>query len=143
MVAQRMIVGHVEKVAIPSLKVDGVLAKVDTGAFSGALHCVNITLSEDGKTLYFQPLNKKTDRIKTTEFSRVFVRSTSGHKSARYTIQVTIFVQNKAYTTTIGLTNRSTMGYDMLLGRRFLRENAMLVDVLRNGEYDKEWGRLE
>lgn len=139
---QKLILGHVAEVAIPSLGIDNVIAKVDTGAFSGALHCTNIRLSSDKKTLSFDPLGQSGLRVRVAKFEERMVRSASGHEERRYLIPATIRLAGKDYDTVIGLTDRSDMGYEMLLGRRFLREHRMVVDVTLNEEYDEEWRRL-
>jgi hypothetical protein len=140
---QQKVLGYVEEVAIPSLGVGSVIAKVDTGAFSGALHCTNISLSRDKKVLSFDPLGQADLRVHIKRFDIRTVRSASGHEEQRYLVPVTLKLAGKDYDTVIGLTDRSDMGYEMLLGRRFLREHGMVVDVALNEEYDEEWRRLQ
>lgn len=139
---QQKVLGYVEDVAIPSLGVNSVIAKVDTGAFSGALHCTGISLSRDKNTLSFDPLGKSELRVHLKKFEIRTVRSASSHEERRYLVPVTLKLTGKDYKTIIGLTDRSDMGYEMLLGRRFLREHHMVVDVTLNEEYDEEWRRL-
>ena len=139
---QKKILGHVEDVAIPTLGVKSVLAKVDTGAFSGALHCTDISLSRDRKVLSFNPLGQSGLRVRIKEFELKTVRSASGHEERRFIVPIALRLAGKDYDTVIGLTDRSDMGYEMLLGRRFLREHGMIVDVSLNEEYDEEWRRL-
>ncbi len=137
------VLGYVEEVAIPTLGVNAVIAKVDTGAFSGALHCTSISLSRDKKILSFYPLGQSELRVRLKKFDIRTVRSASGHEESRFLVPVTLTVAGKNYDTVIGLTDRSDMGYEMLLGRRFLREHRMVVDVTLNEEYDEEWRRLQ
>lgn len=139
---KRITLGHVESVAIPTLGIDHVVAKIDTGAFSGALHCTDIKLSDDGSTLSFNPMGDKNLHAVTTDFKQLIVRSASGHESKRYQIPVDITIHGVMYAATIGLTDRSDMGREMLLGRRFLRQHNMAVDVTINGEHDEEWKRV-
>jgi hypothetical protein len=139
---QKLILGHVTEVAIQSLGLNSIIAKVDTGAFSGALHCTDVSLSKDKKVLSFNPLGKEDLRLDIDIFEIRTVRSASGHEEERFLVPVTIQLAGKDYDTMIGLTDRSDMGYEMLLGRRFLREHHMVVDVTLNEEYDEEWRRL-
>ena len=139
---KKITLGHIETVDIPTLGIEGIVAKVDTGAFSGALHCTNIHLSADGSTLSFDPMGDKNLRTKTTDFTKLMVRSASGHTSERFRIPVDITIRGVLYAATIGLTDRSDMDREMLLGRRFLREHNMTVDVTINGEHDNEWKRV-
>jgi hypothetical protein len=64
------------------------------------------------------------------------VRSSTGHEVKRYIICTEIVVNEKKYPITIGLSNRSKMLREILVGRRFLRENNILVDTRINQELD-------
>lgn len=139
---QKIIVGHVEDVAIPAFQIEHVLAKVDTGAFSGALHCTDIAVNADAAELSFNPMGRADLRAHMHDFETVTVRSASGHTQVRYLIPITIRLQGNLFPTIIGLTDRSDMGHEMLLGRRFLREHNIIVDVTINDEHDEEWKRV-
>lgn len=139
---KRLTLGSLEKVSLPKLGVKSIMAKVDTGAFSGALHCTNIRV-ENGDTLWFTPLGDDSLTTSTKDFKDVVVRSALGHESVRYVIPVDISVQGNVYQTLIGLSDRTTMTRDMLLGRRFLLENNALVDVSLSKGIDAEAERIE
>lgn len=136
------ILGTIEEVSLPALGVSDVLAKVDTGAYSGALHCTDIKVVRRGpervRTLVFLPLGKKKKKIETTEFMETFIRSATGHRVKRYVVDADIAVRGSHYPIRIGLSDRGKMKFPVLLGRRFLRENGMTVDVRVNAEYDDE-----
>lgn len=129
------VIGSFEYVALPELGVEQVLAKVDTGAYSGAMHCESVVL--DGDVLKFKPLN--TGRVvETTDYQLKLVRSASGHEETRYAINTSIELAGERYTMVIGLTDRSDMQYDMLLGRRFLRMHDLVADTRINQDLDYE-----
>jgi hypothetical protein len=44
----RVILGCFEIVSLPDFGLEGVVAKVDTGAFSGAIHCTDIKVVRHG-----------------------------------------------------------------------------------------------
>ncbi len=134
--SSRTVFGSVEIVSVPSLQLEGIIAKVDTGAWTGALHCTNIQLL-DGK-LHYTPLDGSRGSVETEEFQYRSVRSASGHSEKRYIIPLEIIIRNKKYQTSLGLTDRTVMQREMLLGRRFLIENKILVDVLMTLEDDQE-----
>ena len=142
MLNRKKIIGCLEPVSFPELGVSNTLAKVDTGAFSGALHCTDIKVVRRGKhkqrVLKFTPVGNPALAQETTEFERAFVRSATGHRQRRYIITTTIECDGHVYTTQIGLSNRRDMKREVLLGRRFLRENNILVDVRINKELDDE-----
>lgn len=137
-------VGSFESIDLPDLGLHNIIAKIDTGAFSGAIHCTNIKVVRRGvlrkKVLKFTPADKESLSTETSSFTKKTVRSSTGHTVKRYLIRTTIVVQGKPYPIEIGLTDRSEMKKQVLIGRRFLREHKMLVDVGINTEYDDDEG---
>jgi hypothetical protein len=132
----RIIFGGLETVNIAKLGIYDVTAKVDTGAWSGALHCTNI--KEKDNVLYFAPLGDEKLAISTKDFTKRAVRSASGHEQTRYVIPVVLEISGQNYHTMLGLSDRSEMQREMLLGRKFLIENNILVDVTLTLEDDYE-----
>lgn len=134
--------GIFEEVSFPELGINGTLAKVDTGAFSGAIHCTNIKVVRRGKDkrriLKFIPLDKTKLSTEIEQFEETHIRSSTGHRAKRFIITTTIDISGRSYPIKIGLSDRSTMKTGVLLGRRFLRENNLLVDVRKNSEFDDE-----
>jgi hypothetical protein len=137
-----MTIGCIENVSLPELGVENVLAKVDTGAYSGALHCTAIRIVRKGlnrkRYLRFTPLGEPSLTTETDKFLKTHIRSATGHRIRRFIIDTELTVQGKSYPIRIGLSDRSDMKRAVLIGRRFLRENNMLVDVRINQELDDE-----
>ena len=137
-------IGAFEYVSLPGLKMDNIIAKVDTGAYSGAVHCESIELirrkSDLMKVLRFVPSHNHSDVIEVEKYKVTNVRSSSGHRLKRYLIETDIIIRDKRYTVIIGLSDRSDMQREVLIGRRFLRQNAILVDVRINQELDNDGG---
>jgi len=136
------VVGCFELVSLPKLQISDELAKIDTGAFSGALHCTDLRIVRRGfnrkRYLKFTPLGKPELATETDAFQRTFIRSATGHRVKRYVIETEIAIQGRTYPIKIGLSDRSDMKRAVLIGRRFLRENDILVDVRINQELDDE-----
>lgn len=137
--SQQVVFGSFEPVVLPDFSPDTFIAKVDTGAFSGAIHCSYLReVERDGqKYLHYRPLNCEKTK-KTENYMQKYVRSSTGHRVSRYLINTKIVVKGQTYDVNIGLSNRGDMQYDILIGRRFLRENNIVVDVNLNKELDKE-----
>lgn len=135
-------IGCFEKVSIPSLGVKAVWAKIDTGAYSGALHCTDIRVvrrgTEKDRILKFTPLGKQKLATETDTFMSTYVRSATGHRVKRYIIDTNIEIDGRSYPIRIGLSEREKMKRPVLIGRRFLRNNNIVVDVRINQEYDDE-----
>lgn len=135
------IFGIFEHVSIPELAIDNVLAKIDTGAYSGALHCSKIkeVIRSDGKkVLRFTPSENHTNKIEITKYAKSNVRSSTGHRVKRYLFDTNIVIKGVVYPIRIGLSDRSDMNHEILIGRRFLRENNIIVDVRVNQEFDTD-----
>ncbi len=132
----RTTLGSIESVAIPALGIDSVIAKVDTGAWSGTLHCTDIE-EKDG-VLNFTPMGIQSLRTSTRDFDTRLVRSAHGDVIRRYIVPMQIILRGKKYDTVVGLSDRELMRREMLLGRKFLLENNILVDVTLTVEDDHE-----
>lgn len=131
------VIGSFEFIELPEFLTGKVLAKVDTGAYSGAIHAKDIHLSDDGLRLLFRMGGRKEVQS-TAHFTEATVRSALGEEQKRYIIDTPIIIDGIEYATKIGLSDRSPMKFQALLGRRFLRENGFVVDVRLNQQYDDD-----
>lgn len=130
-------VGRVLDVDLPLFGIEGVVGKVDTGAYSGALHATRIKeiIGEDGKKrLRFHPLGSKDHTIEVDKYHKRRVKSSNGEVAKRYAIDTEVTILGQTYPITITLTNRSSMKYQMLVGRNFLRIHGFLVDVNQDNQ---------
>jgi hypothetical protein len=125
--------GAFESVGFPEFNMSGVKAKIDTGAFTGALHCTKIAEEDNGKekVLRFSPFDRPELEITKEEFVVRHVRSSNGKREKRYFISTEITIAGQTYPISLSLANRSEMKVPVLIGRRFLRKNQFLVDVTK------------
>ena len=137
--------GSFEQVCLPDFTNNEVVAKIDTGAYTGAFHATNIVrVTVDGKdSVSFNPLGEKKLRVTVTDFKERLVRSAHGHSLRRYIVPVRLKIKGRVYETKLGLSDRKDMQFRILIGRKFLRDNGMMVDVSLNEEHDYEKGTLE
>lgn len=133
----KQIIGRKVLVDFPQLNLNGVIAKVDTGAYRGTLHCRDFKrIQRDGKKyIQFTPLDIGYDGFKPEpvlieKYSRAWVKASSGHNQKRFVIETDIIIQGKQYPIEITLSSRKTMRSPVLLGRKFLRRR-FIVDVDR------------
>ncbi|KAA3652733.1 MAG: ATP-dependent zinc protease [Bacteroidetes bacterium] len=131
----KTIVGRVEKVDFPELGILDIEAKIDTGAYSTAIHSHRIWVEEkDGvEYLNFEVLDPSDEKyvglvIRTKNFFRKVVKSSNGRKEKRYIIKTVIQLGGKKRKTDVSLTDRGKMKYPVLIGRKVLK-NGFLVDV--------------
>lgn len=142
---EKIIFGSFEYATFPEWRNVVTLTKIDTGAYTGALHCTYIErmTNEQGKdVLKFRPFDFQNEIFETEKFKSKSVRSSNGQQDERFVIDTSITIKGKTYDMRIGLTDRSVMQYEVLIGRRFLRKNKILVDVARNQNYDNDSGDI-
>jgi len=130
----RVWVGWREWVALPALGIGRIKAKVDTGAATSALHAIHIRrFAEDGRdrvTFEVHPQQRSTDitvRCVADLLAERMVTSSTGHKERRLLIRTPILVGGRRFPIELTLTNRDTMGFRMLIGRRAMKRR-LLVD---------------
>lgn len=135
--ADKKTIGTFEPVDFPDFKLNKVTAKIDTGAYTGALHCTKIEVIEKGteKILRFSPFDHPEITIATPEYVVKHVKSSNGSRQERYFIQTTISIHNENYPILLSLADRSEMKWPVLIGRSFLRKNNFLVDASLHGRY--------
>jgi glutathione synthase/RimK-type ligase-like ATP-grasp enzyme len=125
------VVAAFENVDFPKFNMHNVLAKIDTGADSGALHCTKIeeTVVEGRKVLCFWPFDHPDQIEMTEEFETLFVKSSNGQREKRYFVSTEITIKGETYPIRVSLANRDQLRYPVLIGRKFLAEQGFLVDV--------------
>jgi len=134
----KIILGRYEKVSFPELQIDSIEAKIDTGAYSSAIHAHKIWTEEiEGKTILkfklLDPSNAEypSQTFSTTEFKKTRVRSSNGRLEERYIIKTILHLGGKKRKTNLSLTNRKKMKFPVLIGRKVLQK-GFLVDVSVN-----------
>jgi hypothetical protein len=127
-------IGRREYVILPDLTTLPVEAKVDTGAFRTAVHCIDCSevTTDQGQVLraHFCFDGENTIVHDFTTYHQRVVRSSFGDSEMRYCVLMTIRIGGKKIKSQVTLTDRSDMRYHILLGRKTLYKKY-LVDVSR------------
>ena len=129
--------GWREYVFLPDLGIGPLVAKLDTGARSAALHAENISVYErDGQSRirFDVPVDEKGRHIRSCDLRLVherLVKNTGGRSELRQVIETVIKMGESLWQAQITLTDRADMGVPMLLGRATIRER-FLVDPSRS-----------
>ena len=117
----------------------GIDIKIDTGAYTSAIHCHNITITTlDGiDTLAFtllDPTHNQYDgkEYTTTKFSEKQIKNSFGSSEKRFVIETEIELFGKTYPIELSLSERGEMKFPILIGRRFLM-GKFIVD---SSKYD-------
>jgi len=126
-------VGWREWVALPALGIDTLKAKIDTGARTSALHAFALRPFKEGETekicFDIHPLQHNTDLVVTCTADisdRRMVSDSGGHREMRYVIRTPMTLGQRTWSVEITLTERDSMQFRMLLGRRALRRRYLV-----------------
>ena len=126
-------VGWKEWIALPELGVPRLVAKVDTGAKTCALHAFYVEpfRQEGAQWVRFglHPLRKSARRVvqcsaPVVDFRKV--RDSGGHEEYRYVIATTVVAGELQFECEMTLTKRDTMRYRFLLGRNAIRDRFLV-----------------
>ena len=132
------VIGWREWLAVPTLGVGPIKAKIDTGARTSTLHAFRVRPFTDGGAHHVafvihpsqHSARPAIDCIAPVHDERI-VTSSSGHRQMRFVILVEIELGGVRWPIELTLANRDAMGFRMLLGRQALR-NRFLVDPDRS-----------
>ena len=125
------IIGRSDRVDLPQLGLTNIHAKIDTGAYSCCLHCKKAEVV-DGK-LEFVLLDEEHPEFTGvkfifSDFDQRDIKNSFGEVEKRFVITTSIKIFNEEITTTFSLSNRGSLKFPVLLGRKILRDRY-LVDV--------------
>ena len=126
------IIGRTEKIYFPKLNEGVILAKVDTGAFSAALHVDYVKIEDCGLKVKIE-----NNTYIFNKWSELEVKSSNGKIQKRYGVKLKIQIGKKRYNIFVSLTNRKDMKFRLLIGRKFLHSNNFLVDVKKKNVYGR------
>ena len=129
------VIGRKDRVDFPRLRLYGIDAKIDTGAYTSAIHCHNIKLiDKDGEEkVRFNLLDSSRPSYNNKKFTlqvygRRKIKNSFGQVEQRYIVKTKILLFGELFDIELSLTDRSKMEYPVLLGRKVLR-NRFLVNV--------------
>lgn len=117
-------IGRIEKINFTSLNRETLVCKVDTGAWSASLH-VDRAEVVDGELR----IQRGDYQYAFQRWREIQVKSSNGVAETRFGLKLRIRLGGRKYWLFVGLTNRGSMKYPVLIGRKFLRQNKFLVDV--------------
>ena len=144
------LIGWREWVSLPDVGIPWIKAKVDTGARSSSLHAQHIREFErDGVPWVrfdVRPWQGAHELVpvELPVFDRRDVRSSSGHAQSRLVVLLDLVLVGRRVTAEVTLSNRSEMGFRMLIGREALRQ-GFTIDPARSflgGKAPKTFRRL-
>lgn len=117
-------IGRSEKVFFPKLNEGLIIAKIDTGAFSAALHVDSVRVEDSGLKVKIG-----NNSYIFHNWSEIEVKSSNGKSQKRYGVKLKMVIGSKKFRIFVTLTDRKSMKFRLLIGRKFLHNNDFIVDV--------------
>ncbi|MBF9222746.1 ATP-dependent zinc protease family protein [Hymenobacter ruricola] len=135
----KRLLGRRELIDFPGFALGGVEAKVDTGAYTSAIHCTDIHTETDAQqrpvlvVRLLDPDHADANGRPLTfdRFDLRDIRSSNGEVQERYVIRAVVQLYGEDFEAEFSLSDRSDMKYPVLLGRSLLRQGRFVVDVAK------------
>ena len=127
----RIEIGWCELVDIPSLGLDKVHAKMDSGAATSSIHATRIKPFERGGAAwvefsFYASAKDHVVRLQAPVIDRRNVRSSNGKEQLRYVIAAQLCLGKLCWDGQLTLANRGSMAFPVLIGRRGLKRGFLV-----------------
>ena len=132
-----------EEVDLIDLGMFNAHAKVDTGAYRSSIHATNIKVIKRGDKQILQfsvpeiARKRKSEgelRHETEEFHIVPVKKSANHIENRYIIKSRLRMGGRTFIASFTLTNRGSMWFPILIGRRVISGRYLVNSALSTKE---------
>lgn len=129
---KKITVGWRETLNLPELRLDGIKAKIDTGARTSCLHAFKLETFTKEHSLWVRfwiHPQQHTDEVAICEAPVVdqrVVRDSGGHEEQRYVILTELNMAGESWLIEVTLTNRENMVFRMLLGRTAMHDRIIV-----------------
>tara|TARA_R110001592_G_scaffold99005_5_gene282227 strand:- start:698 stop:1153 length:456 start_codon:yes stop_codon:yes gene_type:complete len=136
---KKIIIGRQDIADFPDLNLFEIPIKIDSGAYTSSFHCHNIAEFEDKgvKKIKCNFLDPEHEQYHEKEF--VFenykirrVKSSNGITEERYSVTTKIEIFNQLLPIELTLTERGSMKFHVLIGRKFLSKKFIVDTALTN-----------
>lgn len=135
---ERLTLGRKDKADFPELGLENIDIKMDTGAYTSAIHCHQIMIKEvDGKeVLCFTLLDPSHAQYNhkeytTEKYREKLIKSSFGSSEKRFIIETDIELFGAKFPIELSLSERGEMKFPILIGRKFLM-GAFVVDPAKH-----------
>lgn len=128
---EKITIGWKERISFPDWHINGMVAKIDTGARTSSLDVEDIKELPAGFLSFYVVIDKKNEHKRKRVLAKIVkkgrVKSSSGHPTTRWYVKTKIKIGEVVRPIDINLVDRKTMLHRMLLGRKALEH--LLIDV--------------
>ncbi len=131
----KLLIGKSDKADFPELLLSDLSIKVDTGAYTSAIHTHEIEefVQNEEKLIKFKVLDPMHPQYNTKEFVtknyiRKRVKNSFGKSENRFVVQTVIVLFGKEFPIDLSLSERGEMKFPILIGRKLLN-GRFIVDT--------------
>lgn len=124
----KKVIGRKDKASFPELNLEDIDVKIDTGAYTSAIHCHHIEekIINGEKAIRFDLLDPSHEQYNNKEFSTKKytikkIKNSFGNSEKRFIITTIIILFGKSYPIELSLSERGDMKYPVLIGRKLLK----------------------
>lgn len=136
----KLTIGRTDIADFPKLDLFGIDIKIDTGAYTSSFHCHHIEVVNNKlKCQFLDPKHEKYHEkyFLFENFTQKKVKSSNGMVENRYLIRTEILIFNQVFPIELTLTERGSMKYPVLLGRKFLSKKFIVDTAKKNISFKK------
>lgn len=123
--------GWRERVSLPEWGIEGIVAKIDTGALTSSIHIENLEELPEGRIRFDVVLSRSEHhqrvRVEALCLKMRRVRSSNGHVSVRPLVETTLVMGTVTKRIQLTLVGREKMKSRMLVGRQALSNDFAVV----------------
>jgi hypothetical protein len=132
-------IGRCDRIDLPLLNLFNLDAKVDTGAFTSAIHSDNIQVVKDdagNDVLQFILLDRthpayNRKKFTVREFQKKIIKNSFGIAEERYIVKTIVEIFGQKIETEFSLSRRGNLKFPVLLGRKFLQKGRFIVEITK------------
>ncbi|MBT1703521.1 ATP-dependent zinc protease family protein [Chryseosolibacter indicus] len=125
------VLGRYDRVDLPEFGLKNIHAKIDTGAWTCSLHCHKAEVI-DGELefILFDEEHPEFTGLKfrCKDFENREIKNSFGEVERRFIIQTSIKIYDEDILAEFSLSNRGSLKFPILIGRKILRDR-FLIDV--------------
>lgn len=135
------ILGRYDRVDLPGLGLKNIHAKIDTGAFTCSLHCRRAQVV--GGVLEFVLLDEEHPeftgmKFQFSDYEVRNIKNSFGEVERRFVIVTTLKIFDEEISTEFSLSNRGSLKFPILIGRKILRDRYLIDVKQRNLSYKQK-----
>lgn len=129
----KQVIGRAALIDLPELELWGISAKIDTGAYTSALHCSAVEVIEvagEKQLNFYVELGhqQKKHCFVACDFKEKKIRNSFGQVEKRFVVKTKIEIMGRRVKVEFSLADREQMRFPVLIGRKLLK-NRFVVDV--------------